>query len=197
MTFFLGLTGSIAMGKSTTAQLFHKRGCPVWDADACVARLYGKGGAAVGPIANAFPTAIVDDAVDRTRLKAWLTKNPNDFEMLEKIVHPLVQADRVAFKNASTADVAIFDIPLLFETNAQSEFDAVCCVYTSAKNQMERLLSRGTMTVEQIELILSRQWPIDKKKGMSDYLVCTDSHDTAEKDVDAVLNDITERQRHA
>ena len=185
------------MGKSTTAQLFQKRGCPVWDADACVDRLYGKGGAAVAPIANAFPTAIVYNAVDRNRLKAWLTKNPKEFEVLEKIVHPLVQADRVVFKNASTADVAIFDIPLLFETGSSGEFDAVCCVYTSAENQMDRLLSRGTMTAEQIKLILSRQWPIDKKKSMSDYLVCTDSHDIAGKDVDAVLNDITERQRHA
>ena len=122
MSFNLGLTGSIGMGKSTTAGLFAQMGCAVWDADAAVHRIYAAGGAAVVPVQVAFPTAIVEGAVSREALKRILAKDPAAFERLEAIVHPLLAADRKAFRDAASSDILVFDIPLLFETGGGSQW---------------------------------------------------------------------------
>jgi len=114
MIFKLGLTGSIGMGKSTTAKMFADEGCAVWDADAAVHRLYSKGGAGVGAIAELFPEAIENGEVSRARLKDILTKNPKALSQIEQIVHPLVGEDRAEFVRETSTDIIVFDIPILF-----------------------------------------------------------------------------------
>ena len=126
MIFRLGLTGSIGMGKSTAGKMFVERGHPLWDADEAVHRLYSKGGAAVPQVSEAFPTALKDDAIDRAALKAALAADPDGFKRLESIVHPLVAADRKTFIARAERDgagIAVLDIPLLFETKAESQLD--------------------------------------------------------------------------
>ncbi len=119
MTYILGLTGSIGMGKSTTAQMFRDLGVPVWDADAAVHRLYAPGGAAVGPVARLCPAAVLTGGVDRAVLKAWLAQDPARLAALEAAVHPLVAADRAAFVAAQTGPLAVLDIPLFWPARCQ------------------------------------------------------------------------------
>ncbi len=165
MTFRLGLTGSIGMGKSTTAGLLAAEGLPVWDADAAVHRLYEKGGAAVAPIASLCPEAIVDGAVNRPALKAALAQKPSLLAQLETIVHPLVAADRAAFLAQVTADIVVFDIPLLFEKGTEAEMDATLLVTAPPDLQRARVLARPGMTEAQFALILSRQMPDAEKRA--------------------------------
>ncbi|SLN56371.1 Dephospho-CoA kinase [Roseivivax jejudonensis] len=193
MTFRLGLTGSIGMGKSTTAEMFAREGCAVWDADATVHRLYGPGGAAVAPLASAFPAAVVDGAVDRAALRAAINADPAALGRIEAIVHPLVQADRADFARQTSADIAVFDIPLLFETGAEAEMDAVACVRVSRETQADRVLARGTMTRDQFEVILAKQMPIDDKVARAEYVIDTTTLESAARDVHSVLNDIRSR----
>ncbi|MEP5008065.1 dephospho-CoA kinase, partial [Roseobacter sp.] len=140
MSFRLGLTGSIGMGKSTTACMFAEAGCAVWDADAAVHRMYSKGGAAVGPIRYVLPDAIVDGAVSRGRLKDMIRQDASILETLEQIVHPLVVADRAKFFESATVDIVVFDIPLLFEGNGHVDMDAVVCVTVSPEIQQMRVM---------------------------------------------------------
>ncbi|GFE64549.1 dephospho-CoA kinase [Litoreibacter roseus] len=184
----LGLTGSIGMGKSTTANLFRELGIPVWDADAAVAALYEKEGAAVPLISAVLPDAIRDGAVDRAALKNKIAVDPEVLRTLEKIVHPLVQADRKAFaKVNSTAPILIFDIPLLFETNGDAEMDGVLVVTTSPDEQRRRVLDRGQMTEAEFEIILSRQLPDLEKRARADYVLETNSIDQTRADVVALI----------
>lgn len=172
----LGLTGSIGMGKSTTAGLFAEAGCPVWDADAAVHRLYGPGGAAVAPVAAAFPGVEVDGAIDRPRLAAALAADPGGFARLERIVHPLVAADRAAAlarAAAMGASVAVADIPLLFETGAEGQVDAVVVVTAPPEVQAERVLARPGMTPERFAALLARQTPDAEKRRRADFVVDT------------------------
>lgn len=193
MIFRLGLTGSIGMGKSTTARLFAENGCVVWDADAAVHRLYAPGGAAVPALAAAFPGAIEGGAVSRDRLREIIAGDPDALARIEKIVHPLVQQDRSAFAGAHPDSIGVFDIPLLFETGGDAEMDAVICVSVSPELQRERVLSRGTMTAEDLDRILARQMPNDEKCARSDYVIVTDTLEHARAQVRAVLKDLEGR----
>ncbi len=187
MTFRLGLTGSIGMGKSTTAQLFAEQGCAVWDADAAVHRLYAKGGAAVAPIAAAFPEAVVDGAVDRGRLRTIIANDAGALARIEAIVHPLVAQDRAAFIAAQEADVTVLDIPLLYETGGERDLDAVAVVSVAPEDQRARVLARGTMSETDFETILARQVPDAEKRARADYIIETDTPDHARAQVRAIL----------
>ncbi|MEO1139686.1 MAG: dephospho-CoA kinase [Pseudomonadota bacterium] len=193
MTFKLGLTGSIGMGKSTTADLFRQEGCAVWDADAAVHRLYAKGGAAVPPMSGAFPTAIEDGAVSRSRLKSILKEDPGKLAKIESIIHPLVAADREEFLESTTADITVLDIPLLFETGGGAHMDAVVCVSVLPEVQKTRVMQRGTMTEAEFEDIRARQMPDREKRKRSDYIIVTDTLDHARAQVQDVINDIKSR----
>ena len=190
MTFRLGLTGSIGMGKSTTAGFFRDLGCDVWDADAAVHRLYAKGGAAVDPISQVFPQAVVDGSVSRDMLRDALMANPTLFPQLEKIIHPLVAKDRFEFIQLATSDIVVLDIPLLFETGANQAMDAVACVSVSAEEQKRRVMERGTMNEAAFEKILERQWPNDEKVAQSDYVIKTDTLDDAKQHVIEIVTKI-------
>ncbi len=196
MGFLLGLTGSIGMGKSTTASFFAEEGCAVWDADAAVHRLYSKGGAAVAPMQAEFPEAIEDDEISRDRLRAIIAGDATALPRIEAIVHPLVQEDRAAFIAAHPDRIVVLDIPLLFETGADSAMDAVACVSIPAQLQRERVLARGTMSAEDLERILARQMPNAEKCARADYVIETDTLEHAKAQVQAVMQDI-ERRRHA
>lgn len=190
MRFLLGLTGSIGMGKSTTAQIFVEHGCKLWDADQAVHKAYATGGAAVLPIQKHFPDAIVDGAVSRAKLKDILSAAPHRIPELEAIVHPIVTADRQRFISGHEEGVLVFDIPLLFETNSETQFDATACVATSPENQKTRVMARGGMTEHMFELILSKQMPSSEKQQKADYVICTDTHSTAKRDVMSILDQI-------
>lgn len=195
--FLLGLTGSIGMGKSTTAQMFVDLGCAVWDADAAVHRLYHVGGAAVAPLAEVLPEAIVDGAVSRERLKAMISADAAVLKTIERIVHPLVAQDRAAFIQNATAEILVFDIPLLFETGGDGAMDAVACVTVAPDIQRARVLARGTMSEAQFEQILAKQMPIAEKIARSDYVVHTDTLDQARAQVEKIVNTIKEGADHA
>ncbi|MBM1815625.1 dephospho-CoA kinase [Pseudosulfitobacter pseudonitzschiae] len=190
MSFRLGLTGSIGMGKSTTAQLFAEAGCAVWDADAAVHRIYAKGGIGVEPMRALEPRAVIDDTVSRPSLRALIAEDPTLLERIEKIVHPLVGQDRQAFIDTAQADILVFDIPLLFETGGNARMDAVVCVSIPAELQQKRVMERGTMTLEQFEQIKAKQMPNDDKVARSDYVVITDTMDHARAQVQAIVNTI-------
>ncbi len=190
MSFALGLTGSIGMGKSTTAQMFADEGCALWDADAAVHRLYAKGGAAVEPMRITFPTAIAEDAVSRDALKQIIADNPDALKTIEKIVHPLVAADRASFRSSSSADILVFDIPLLFETGGDAAMDAVACVSISAEEQKRRVMARGTMNEAQFEQIRSKQMPNEEKCARSDFVIVTDTLDHARAQVQDIVRQI-------
>ena len=193
MTFKLGLTGSIGMGKSTTAQMFKDAGCAVWDADAAVHRLYAKGGAAVAPMGAQFPDAIEDGTVSRDRLRTIISQDSTALPKIESIVHPLVAKDRAEFFAAARSDILVFDIPLLFETGGNAAMDAVVCVRASPDVQKERVLARGTMTEDQFEAIRAKQMPNDEKCARSDYIVETDTMAHAHQQVTAIIADIRSR----
>ncbi|SHJ86347.1 dephospho-CoA kinase [Shimia gijangensis] len=197
MTFCLGLTGSIGMGKSTTARLFAEAGCAVWDADAAVHRMYSAGGAAVQPIQEALPQAIVDEAVSRDRLKEMIGQDATVLKALEQIVHPLVAQDRAQFLETAKADIVVFDIPLLFEGGGDAMMDAVICVSVPAELQKSRVMERGTMTEEQFEQIRAKQMPNDEKCARSDFVVTTDTLDHARAQVDKIVKTIRRQLANA
>lgn len=190
MSFLLGLTGSIGMGKSTTAKLFAEAGCAVWDADAAVHRMYSKGGAAVAALAEALPDAVVDGEVSRDQLKKMIGRDAEVLKTLEKIVHPLVGEDRAQFIKKATADIVVLDIPLLFETGGNRAMDAVVCVSVSPEIQKERVMARGTMTAEQFEQIRAKQMPNDEKCAQSDFVVVTDTLEHAREQVNDIVTTI-------
>lgn len=178
------------MGKSTTAAMFAARGHPVWEADAAVHRLYTAGGAAVGPVAAAFPQAVRDGGIDREALKAALRDDAAALARLEGIVHPLVAADRAAFHAqavAALAPLAVYDIPLLFETGAGATMDGVAVVSTGPETQRARVIARPGMTPELFAMILSRQLPDAEKRARATWIVPTHDLAIAEAAVDAIL----------
>ena len=178
------------MGKSTTAQLFAEYGCAVWDADAAVHRLYAKRGAAVPLIGAAFPAAVVDGAVSRPALRSIIAKDASALRKIENIVHPLVAKDRAAFIAEATSELVVLDIPLLFETGSQDQFDAVACATVSTETQEKRVLSRGTMTRQDFERIRAKQMPNDEKCALSDFVIVTDTVEHARAQVQSVIEQI-------
>jgi dephospho-CoA kinase len=197
MSFRLGLTGSIGMGKSTTAAMFADEGLPVWDADAAVHRLYGPGGAAVAPMAALFPEAIVDGAVSRDALKQIIAADPGALSRIETVVHPLVRADREDFAARQASDIVVFDIPLLYETGGETEMDAVAVVSAPAEVQAARVLARPGMTREQLDAILARQMPDMEKRARADYVIETVTLDAAYAAVRQVIDGIRKGMRDA
>ena len=190
MTFKIGLTGSIGMGKSTTAQMFVEEGCVLWDADAAVHRLYGEGGAAVAPLSAVFPEAVQNGAVSRDGLKKIISDDPSALKEIEAIVHPLVAEDRRRFLEETESAITVLDIPLLFETGADAHVDAVVCVSISAELQRDRVLARGTMSEAHFEQIRAKQMPNDEKVARSDYVVTTDTLDHARQQVEKIVTTI-------
>jgi dephospho-CoA kinase len=170
----LGLTGSIGMGKSTTAKLFAEAGVPVYDADAAVHKIYE--GEAAPAIEAAFPGTTADGKVDRVKLSAQVLHNPAAIKQLEQIVHPMLGASRQKFLDdaeRSGAPVAVVDVPLLFETGGEKRVDAVVVVTTSPEAQRERILARDNMTGEKLDAILARQLPDAEKRKRADFVVDT------------------------
>lgn len=170
----LGLTGSIGMGKSTTAKLFAEAGVPVYDADATVHQLYE--GEAAPAIEAAFPGTTADGKVDRQKLSARVVHDPAAMKQLEQIVHPMLGASRQKFfeeAEKAGAPVTVVDVPLLYETGGEKRVDAVVVVTTSPENQRARIMARGTMTSEVLDSILARQLPDAEKRKRADFVVDT------------------------
>ncbi len=187
MSFVLGLTGSIGMGKSTTAQMFAEAGVPVWDADAAVHQLYAPGGAAVEVVAELFPDAIDDDQVSRPKLRKRIVDDPKALDRLQDKVHPLVARDRAAFLAAQTADIVLLDIPLLFESGAEGLCDAIVVVTVDAETQKSRVMGRGEMTEAAFNMIRDRQMPDADKRARADYIIQTDTMDGARQAVHSII----------
>lgn len=172
----LGLTGSIGMGKSTTAAMFQAEGVPVYDSDAAVHALYAAGGAAVAPVEAAFPGVVTDGAIDRAKLSAKVVGDPEALAKLEAIVHPLVGAHRIGFFEKAQAegrDIVVLDVPLLFETGGQKSVDKVVVVSAPPEVQRARVLARPEMTPEKFEAILARQLPDAEKRARADFVIDT------------------------
>lgn len=175
--FVIGLTGSIGMGKTTTAKMFEDAGCPVFDADACVHRLYAKGGAAVPLINAVFPDAVKDGAVDRSVLGAHMRADPLHLSVLESFIHPMVGEARAEFfakSKADGADIVVLDVPLLFETGGEDRVDRVVVVTAPQEVQRARVLARPGMTEAHFKALLARQTPDFIKRKRADFVVFTD-----------------------
>ncbi|MGY3486129.1 dephospho-CoA kinase [Bradyrhizobium sp. USDA 4011] len=170
----LGLTGSIGMGKSTTAKLFMEAGVPVYDADAAVHQLYE--GEAAPAIEAAFPGTTANGKVDRAKLSARVVHDPAAMRQLEQIVHPMLGASRQKFfadAEAAGAPIVVVDVPLLYETGGEKRVDAVVVVTTSPELQRERVLARGTMDAAKLDAIIAKQMPDAEKRKRADFIVDT------------------------
>ncbi|MCP1911426.1 dephospho-CoA kinase [Bradyrhizobium elkanii] len=170
----VGLTGSIGMGKSTTAKLFMEAGVPVYDADAAVHQLYE--GEAAPAIEAAFPGATAGGKVDRAKLSARVVHDPAAMKQLEQIVHPMLGASRQKFfadAEAAGNPIVVVDVPLLFETGGEKRVDAVVVVTTSPELQRERVLARGTMDAAKLDAIIAKQMPDAEKRKRADFIVDT------------------------
>ena len=193
----LGLTGSIGMGKSTTATLFAEAGVPVYDADATVHMLYE--GEAVSAIEAAFPGTTANGKVDRNKLSARVVHDPAAIKRLEQIVHPMLGASRQKFLDdveRSGAPVAVVDVPLLFETGGEKRVDAVVVVTTTPELQRQRILARDNMTSEKLDAILARQLPDAEKRRRADFVVDTsDGLDPVRLRIRDILNEAVKMPR--
>lgn len=193
----VGLTGSIGMGKSTTAQMFRDEGIAVLDSDQIVHDLYR--GAAVAPIAAVFPDVVVDGVVDRSALGAHVLSDPAAMEKLEAIVHPLVWAARDAFIQQRQAQgdwIVVYDVPLLFETGADKSVDAIVVVTAPPELQKQRVLMRPGMTQEKFEAIVGKQTPDTEKRARADFIVETgEGLDAARAEVRHILKTLREDSR--
>jgi len=172
----LGLTGSIGMGKSATGQMFADEGCPVYDADAEVHRLYAKGGAAVGPVEAAFPGVEADGAIDRARLAERVVGDHAAMDRLNSIVWPLLGEGRKAFFRKAEEDgvaIVVLDIPMLFETGGERNMDAVVVVSAPAEVQRARVLAREGMSEAKLDGILARQMADEEKRARAHFVVDT------------------------
>lgn len=194
--FIIGLTGSIGMGKSTTAEMFAEEGAQLWDADAAVHRLYAPGGAAVGPVGALCPKAVQEGAISRPALSAWLKEDPANLGRLEEVVHPLVAADRQAFLESTSADVVVLDIPLLFEGKSDRLVDLTVVASAPPDLQRQRVLARPGMTEDKLAMILARQMPDAEKRARADRVIPTVTLEGARQAVQVLMQEIREG-RHA
>ena len=194
----IGLTGSIGMGKSTTAAMFKEAGCPVFDADNTVHDLYEKGGEAVPIIRAVFPDAIKEGAIDRGVLGRYMREDPIQLEVLESFIHPLVGNKRTQFfEDNKAADITILDVPLLFETGLDKFVDHIVVVTAPAKIQRARVLSREGMTEELFKVLLSKQMPDAIKRKRADTLIFTDMGlENAREQVHSLLRKIRDKALH-
>lgn len=195
--YVLGLTGSIGMGKSTTAQMFADAGVPVWDADAVVHRLYAAGGAAAHVLGGLYPDVMVNGAVSRARLRDAISADPKVLDIVQAQVHPLVAADRAAFLATAHAPVVVLDIPLLFETGADAQCNGTVVVTAPAAMQRARVLARGQMTGAELALILARQMPDAEKRARATWVIETLDMDSTRRAVKQVLQEISDGLAHA
>ena len=193
MTIFLGLTGSIGMGKSTTAQFFKDAGISVHDSDATVHMLYES--EAVPLIEKAFPGTTNENGVDRGELSKRVVGNDTEMKKLEKIVHPLVRREETRFREKAIFDdhkLAILDVPLLFETKGEGRVDGIIVVTAPSEVQRQRVLARDGMTVEKFESILQRQIPDQIKRSKADFLIDTSKGlNAANADVLEIIQTVT------
>ena len=190
MTYVLGLTGSIGMGKSMTAQMFANHGVPIWDADAVVRKLYVTGGLGATLIAQYYPEAIEDRAVSRNKLRKLIEVNPNVLDKIQTLIHPLVAADRAAFLINATAKVVLLDIPLLFEMGTDVLCDSIIVVSVPAHIQKNRVLARDEMTEIDFKLLLERQLPDAQKRSKARWVISTLTLDGAQSHVKDILTEI-------
>lgn len=197
--YLLGLTGSIGMGKSTTAKMFAEAGVPVWDADATVHRLYAPGGGGAAALAQVAPGATQGDAVDRARLRAATLADPGLLGRIEARIHPLVAADRAAFvARHADAPLIVVDVPLLYETGAERELDGVLVVTAAPETQAARVLARPGMTEATFRAILARQVPDAEKRARADVVIATDRGlEAARAEVHALIARLQERDDDA
>ncbi|WP_353643970.1 dephospho-CoA kinase [Mesorhizobium sp. WSM2239] len=189
----LGLTGSIGMGKSTTAKMFKEAGVPVHDSDETVHRLYA--GKAAPLIEEAFPGTVRDGAVDRAQLAAQVLGRPDAMKKLEAIIHPLVRADADAFvarHRDAGAPLVVLDIPLLFETGGRGRVGKVVVVTAPAEVQRERVLARPGMTEEKLDAILAKQVPDAEKRRQADFIIdSSQGLEAARAEVARIISDLT------
>ncbi len=190
MSFVIGLTGSIGMGKSTTARMFADEGCALWDSDTAVHRLYARDGAAVAGLAALFPDVIVAGAVSREALRAIIAQDETALKKIEAVVHPLVTQEQKRFIEEAASDIVILDIPLLFETGKDKDVDAVVVVTTSPEEQERRLAERGAMTAKELETLRNKQMPDSEKRQRADFVVETNTLEEARAQVRAILTQI-------
>jgi dephospho-CoA kinase len=198
MMLLIGLTGSIGMGKSETAKMFSRLGVPVYDADAAVHALYAKGGAAVAPISEAFPSAVIDGAVDRPALSRAVLGLPDAMKKLEAIVHPLVGLAQLDFLKRAQADghhAVVLDIPLLYETGGEKRVDVVVVVSAPYHIQESRVLARPDMDTAKFAAIHAKQVPDAEKRRRADFVIETDKGlDHAFEAVKAVIEALKDRE---
>jgi dephospho-CoA kinase len=191
----LGLTGSIGMGKSTIAQMFRDEGVPVWDADEAVHRLYATSPVLKTRLTQAFGDVLTDNIVDRVKLSAALKTTESGFDRLNAIVHPLTVDDRARFVAAQEkhgADMIVADIPLLFETGAETHFDYILVVSAPTDVQRGRVMARPGMTEEKFSAILSRQMPDVEKRQRAHFIIDTSqSLDACRAEVRKIVNRFT------
>ncbi len=189
MSYILGLTGSIGMGKSTTAAILAQHGLPVWDADGAVHRLYGAGGAAVAPIAALVPVARVEGGLDRAELRRAIAESPALLGQIQAIVHPMVSQDRIDFIEKNQAPILVLDVPLLYEIGADTLCDGVIVVTAPPQVQKQRVLARG-MSEADFDLLLSRQMPDGEKRARATWVVQTRSLPHVQAEIATILAEI-------
>lgn len=186
----IGLTGSIGMGKTTTAEMFKSAGVPVWDADSTVHRLYSQDAETIAEIAKICPDATRSGTVDREILKDWIKVTPDGLIQLEQIVHPSVAQDRQNFLETNPAEIVVLDVPLLFETGLYKSVDVIAVVSVPADIQRQRVLARSNMSEAQFEAILAKQTPDADKRARADFIIDTTTLDAAKAAVHKVLKTI-------
>ena len=197
MSYLLGLTGSIGMGKSTTAALFAARGRLTWAAELTVHRAYSEDGGGVAEIRKIAMTAIDSNSVNRDKLRKLILEDSTLLAKVEAIIHPIVQKDRQTFIASHPDSILVFDIPLLFELNSESDFDAVACVLSTFEMQKTRVMARPGMTGTHLEMIISKQLPAADKAARANYVINTTTEDTARTAVDSIIKDIKRKVENA